>query len=274
MLPPFIAITLLCITATATQSFATDTTRIQEPAAINGRETERAIAKEKKATKNAIVYPALLEDDADRMLDYMEKFSEKRRGYLMRMYGKSKKYFPKVQIILKKYDVPTEFAVLLALESAFNANAVSRAGAVGYWQIMDDVAKEYGLRIVEDQHIAKTKKMVKPQGKTTAHKNKTKTKPAIDDRKNFVKATHTAAKYLRARMKNLNNNYLLVAASYNWGVGNVWQAMAASGKKNPSYWDISHKMPAETRAYVMNFITLNVIFKNYQQFEKGGLCFR
>lgn len=269
-----IALALLSIAAAATKTFANDTTRIKESAAISAAESKRAISKEKKESKGAIVYPALLEDDADRMLDYMEKFSEKRRGYLMRMYGKSKKYFPKVQSILKKYDVPTEFAVLLALESAFNANAVSRAGAVGYWQIMDDVAKEYGLKIVEDQHLAKTPKKIKQQGKATTHNKKTKTKPVIDERKNFVKATHTAAKYLRARMKNLNNNYLLVAASYNWGVGNVWQAMAASGKKNPSYWDISHKMPAETRAYVMNFITLNVIFKNYQQFEKGGLCFR
>ena len=36
---------------------------------------------------------------------------------------------------------------MIALESAFNANVVSRAGAVGYWQFMDEAAKEYGLRI-------------------------------------------------------------------------------------------------------------------------------
>lgn len=224
-----------------------------------------------------LAVPVILKDDAVNALDYMEKFSTNRKAYLMRMYAKSKRFFPKVQAILSKYNVPAEFAVLLALESAFNANAVSKAGAVGYWQIMDDVAKEYGLKIVEDQHKLKTQKTVKPLVKSTAKNAKTapaKARPAIDDRKNFVKSTHTAARYLKARMKNLDNNWLLIAASYNWGVGNVWNAMAASGKKNVTYWDIENKLPAETKAYVMNFITLNVIFKNYDRFVKGTLSFK
>jgi len=225
--------------------------------------------------KSAIVFPELLEEDALNALSYMEKFSINRRAYLMRMYSKSKRFFPKVHTVLKKYNIPTEFAVLLALESAFNANAVSKAGAVGYWQIMDDVAKEYGLKIVEDQHKIKTAKpIVKSTPQSSVKKTVVKKKPEMDDRKNFVKSTHTAAKYLKARMKNLDNNWLLIAASYNWGVGNVWNAMAASGKKKPTYWDIEHKIPAETKAYVMNFITLNVIFKNYDKFVNGKLDFK
>ena len=65
----------------------------------------------------------------------------------------------------------------------------------------------------------------------------------------------------------------LVAASYNCGVGNVWNAMRQSGKANPSFWDIKNYLPAETRAYVMNFITLNVIFNNYEKFAKNTLTF-
>ena len=74
-------------------------------------------------------------------------------------------------------------------------------------------------------------------------------------------------------MRNLNNDWLLVAASYNWGVGNVWNAMERSGKKNPTFWDIKQQLPAETRSYVMNFIALNVIFKNYENFSSNKLCF-
>ncbi|MFT3979443.1 MAG: lytic transglycosylase domain-containing protein [Ferruginibacter sp.] len=234
----------------------------------------------KKAVAEAnIVFPVLFEDDAEKSLTYIEKFSASRKAYLVRMYNRSRQFFPKVQAILKKYDVPAEFAVLLALESAFNPNAVSKAGAVGYWQIMDDVAKEYGLKIVEDQHKLKTQKALKAAAKTTkgtakAGSKKARPKLVADDRKNFVKSTHTAARYLKARMRNLDNNWLLIAASYNWGVGNVWDAMAASGKKNPSYWDIEHRLPAETKAYVMNFITLNVIFKNYDKFKAGSLIFK
>lgn len=216
-----------------------------------------------------VVFPVVLEKDAEKAISYMEKFSVNRRAYIIRMYNKSKRFFPKIHSILKKYDVPTEFAVLMALESAFNPNAVSKAGAVGYWQIMDEVAKEYGLRIVEDQHLKKA------NAKTVAKKSTGTKKPVVvDDRKNFTRSTYTAAKYLKARMRNLNNNWLLIAASYNWGVGNVWNAMAASGKKNPTYWDIQHRLPSETKSYVMNFITLNVIFKNYDKFINNSLRFK
>ena len=75
-------------------------------------------------------------------------------------------------------------------------------------------------------------------------------------------------------MRNLNNDWLLVAASYNWGVGNVWKTMQRTGKANPDFWDIKYKLPTETRTYVMNFIALNVIFKNYQNFQNNKLYFK
>lgn len=225
----------------------------------------------KLPVKSNVVFPELLENESGECLAYIEKFSVSRRAYLMRTYTKSKKFFPKAHAILKKYNVPSEFAVLLALESAFNPNAVSKAGAVGYWQIMDDVAKEYGLHIIEDQH---KKKKIEPAGKKgKAVKAPVKKKTATDDRKNFSVSTHTAAKYLKARMRNLDNNWLLIAASYNWGVGNVWNAIEKSGKKDPSFWDIKDQVPSETRAYVMNFIALNVIFKNYEKFLDNSLIF-
>ncbi len=220
-----------------------------------------------------IVYPPILEGSQDQYKSYVEKFSVSRRAYLQRTYTRSKQFFPKAKSILKKYNVPTEFVVLLALESAFNGNAVSSAGAVGYWQIMDDVAKEYGLKIIEKQMkvavVSNAKKVDVAKAKTPS----AKTKLPTDDRKNFLKSTHTAARYLKDRMRNLNNDWLLVAASYNWGVGNVWNAMERSGKKNPTFWDIKQQLPAETKSYVMNFIALNVIFKNYENFRSNKLCF-
>ncbi len=220
-----------------------------------------------------MLYPEMLEGQEAFFSAYVQKFAVNRRAYLQRTYLRSKKFFPKATAILKKYKVPQEFAVLLALESAFNANAISSAGAVGYWQIMDDVAKEYGLKIIENQ-----KKNVAKLPKTTASaaaKTGTKKAPAAgDDRKNFNKSTHTAARYLKDRMRNLNNDWLLVAASYNWGVGNVWRTMQATGKANPDFWDIKDRLPAETRTYVMNFIALNVIFKNYQNFLSNKMYFK
>lgn len=218
-----------------------------------------------------VVYPEILEEHAKHSIDYVAKFSVNRRAYLQRTYLRSRKYFPKANVILKKYNVPTEFSVLLALESAFNGNAVSGAGAVGYWQIMDDVAKEYGLKIANNTKKTAPAAKANPGAKKTA----TVKKPAlVDERKNFSKSTYTAARYLKDRMRNLDNNWLLIAASYNWGVGNVWNAMQRTGKKNPTFWDIKNQVPSETRAYVMNFIALNVIFKNYEKFRTNTLCFK
>ncbi len=95
----------------------------------------------------------------------------------------------------------------------------------------------------------------------------------MDERKNFAKSTIAAAKYLRDRCKNLNNDLLLMVASYNCGIGNVWQAKKKCGKNNPDFWDIKKFLPAETQSYVMNFIALNVVFENYDKFLKNKLVF-
>lgn len=214
-----------------------------------------------------IVYPEIFTGNEIQSIDYIEKFSSKRKEYLIRTYNRSKKLFPKAEAILKQYNVPEEFKVLLALESGFNGNAVSSAGAVGYWQFMDDVAKEYGLKISRKIRIESRKR----KGK---HRKAIVKTIGVDERKNFNKSTIAAARYLKDRGRNLANDWLLIAASYNCGVGNVWNAMERCGKKSPTFWDIKNLLPAETRAYVMNFITLNVIFNNYEAFTSNTLNFR
>ena len=64
-----------------------------------------------------------------------------------------------------------------------------------------------------------------------------------------------------------------MVASYNCGVGNVWEAMKKTGKTDPDFWEIKNFLPAETQSYVMNFITLNVIFHNYDKFANNILLF-
>jgi membrane-bound lytic murein transglycosylase MltF len=222
-----------------------------------------------------VVYPDLLCGNEEQSLDYIEKFSANRRAYLIRTYNKGKKFFPKAAAILNKHNIPDEFKILLALESAFNGNAVSKAGAVGYWQIMDEVAKEYGLKYAP-QISAAQKRVALKLAKALAKKEHRKLKnfTVKDERKNFNKSTYTAARYLKDRCRNLDNDYLLVAASYNCGVGNVWEAMKKTGKSNPDFWDVKKYLPAETRSYVMNFIALNVIFNNYEKFTTNTLNFK
>ncbi|MEO7444057.1 MAG: lytic transglycosylase domain-containing protein [Ferruginibacter sp.] len=214
-----------------------------------------------------VEYPAEIEMHREASISYVKTFSEKRRNYLLKTFNASPYYVKKATRVFDTYAVPPAFCLLMALESGFTAHARSSAGAVGYWQFMDDVAREYGLKTA---HVQLQKKTITRKGKKVIVTKKITT---TDERMNFAKSTNAAARYLKDRMRNLNNDWLLVAASYNWGIGNVWDAMKRCGKENPGFWDIKAYLPAETRAYVMNFITLNVIAHNYQKFLVGTLTF-
>ena len=201
-----------------------------------------------------VIYPVCLQKSKDQSLEFVRNFSKKKRAYLIDTYQKGKKFFPQAAAILKQYNLPQELKVLVAIESGFNANAVSGAGAVGYWQIMDEAAKEYGLRIAD-------------------HRPSNKPCKIRDDRRNFAKSTVAAAQYMRDRGRNLNDDPLLIVASYNCGLGKIFQAIKKSGKAVPTFWDIKKYLPNETKSYVMNFIALSVIYENYDNFLSNQLLF-
>ena len=194
---------------------------------------------------HSVAYPASLQEHRDESKNYVKKYSKNERSYIIYMFNRGKKYFPKMADIFEDYDVPQEMRMLPALESNFSANAVSHAGAVGYWQFMGELAREYGLHT---------------SGKS-------------DERKNFVKSTIAAAKYFRDQLDYFNNDILLTVASFNCGQGGVRSAIKKSSVSNPDFWDIKQYLPNETRIFVMKFIALNVISANYDQFLKGKLNF-
>lgn len=279
--PCVILLSALSVQNATAQSVKDSTTRLLASA------DKKVVTRTYTVREANVVFPDILKGNEAETMDYIEKFSINRKDYLLRMHKKGKLLLPKAAKILKKHQLPEELKVLLTLESAYNGKAVSKAGAVGYWQFMDAVAKEYGLKYVPQEKPVVEKVVAGKKGQKKAQPKLVETKkepvgPAIkkdatnlvDDRTNFNKATVAAARYLRDRRMNLDDNWLLVVASYNCGVGNVWNAMERSGKKNPTFWDIKKLLPAETQSYVMNFITLNVIFANYDNFVKNKLIFK
>ena len=185
-----------------------------------------------------VKYPLILKEHRDESKAYITKYSKKERSYIMLMFKRGKDYFPKALDIFKKYNVPAEFQMLPALESNFMANAVSPAGAVGYWQFMSELAHEYGL--------------------STGGK--------YDERKNFTKSTIAAAKFFRDQLNYFKDDILLTVAAYNCGQGRVRLALKKGGDRNADFWEIKQYLPAETRRFVMNFLALNVISLNYEKF--------
>ena len=219
-----------------------------------------------------VIFPELLKGNEIQSADYVANYGNNNRAYIVGMYAKGKKIMPKVHSILKQYDIPEELSMLMVLESECNANAVSKSGAVGYWQIMDGVAKQYGLKYVQKMHSADKKRL---QHLDAAKAKLLFSRMAMqsDDRRNFSKSTVAAARYLRDSEKALDENWLLIVASYNCGLGRVLRAMHKTGLEDPSFWDIKKYLPKETRNYVMNFIALNVLYNNYDNFVDNNLIF-
>jgi len=193
----------------------------------------------------SVVYPVSLQGYRMQTKEYIKAFSKKKREYIIYIFEKGQKFFPKAINILDKHDLPLELQMIPALESQFNANAVSPAGAVGYYQFMSELAGEYGL------HAG---------GK-------------YDDRKNFTKSSIAAAKFFKDQLDYFNNDLLLSVASYNCGPGRVRLAIKKSGKANATFWDIKSFLPFETRKFVMDFVAFNVIAANYDKFLNNKLDF-
>ena len=138
--------------------------------------------------------------------------------------GLSEYYFPMIEDVFDSYGLPTELKYMAIIESALNPNAVSRVGATGMWQFINSTGKSYGLVI----------------------------NSVVDERRDPVKATHAAAKYLRDLYK-IYGDWVLVIAAYNCGPGNVNKAIRRSGNKK-DYWDIYYRLPRETRGYIPQFV--------------------
>ena len=192
-----------------------------------------------------VIYPVVLSEHREESKEYVKQYARKQHDFIVYMFSRGKKYFPKAEEIFTEYDVPTELQMLPALESNFHADAVSSAGAVGYWQFMSELAHDYGLQ--------------------TGAKN--------DERKNFTKSTTAAAKFFRDQLRIYDGDLLLAVAAYNCGTGGVSVAMKKSHVSNPDFWDIKKYLPQETRVFVMKFIALNVISANYHKFLHNKLNF-
>ncbi|GAB3803898.1 hypothetical protein GCM10028819_34530 [Spirosoma humi] len=126
-------------------------------------------------------------------------------------------FFPIIDPILEKYDIPDDFRYIPLAESALQPKAVSRAGAAGYWQLMPGTARALGLKV---------------GGR-------------IDERFNVLKATEAACKYLRTLYTQLGS-WSLVAAAYNAGPGYMKNQLKRDDRRD--YYQM--KLPRETRYYL------------------------
>lgn len=152
----------------------------------------------------------------------------------MVLLKRSKRWFPVIEPILKRYGIPEDFKYLCVIESHLS-NVVSPAGAAGFWQFMKGTAEEYGLKVNKD----------------------------VDMRYNVELETEAACKYFLKAHERFGS-WTLAAAAYNAGSARVAKFM--KDQKANSYYDLL--MAEETERYIFRILAIKTIFENP---EKHGI---
>jgi soluble lytic murein transglycosylase-like protein len=168
---------------------------------------------------------------------YLVYFSTERKDIIRRHLARSTRYLPMIKEIFQEYGLPEDLAYLAMVESGFNPNAYSPAGACGMWQFIKSTGQRYGLVI--DGYV--------------------------DERRDPVKSSRAAAQYLLDLYKQFGSWYL-AAASYNCGERRVQQELSKSHHNN--FWELSahRRLPDETKNYVPQMIAATIIAKNPERF--------
>jgi membrane-bound lytic murein transglycosylase D len=161
---------------------------------------------------------------------FMQDYLKVHTKSLLRMKGWGQSYFNLIDNILMQYGLPKELKYLAVIESNLSPGATSWVGAGGPWQFMPYTAREYGLVV---------------NGFT-------------DERRDYYKSTHAAARYLLTLYKQ-TKDWLLVIAAYNGGPGRVFSAIKRSGSRN--FWALQYHLPQESRNHVKKFIATHYIME-------------
>ncbi|HEX5171230.1 MAG TPA: lytic transglycosylase domain-containing protein, partial [Cyclobacteriaceae bacterium] len=141
---------------------------------------------------------------------------------------RANRWLPQIEAILREHNIPDDFKYLPLIESNL-INSKSPKDAVGYWQILEDSGKEYGLEITKE----------------------------VDERYDPLKATEAACKYLQQAYRKFND-WTVVAASYNRGMAGIQRAL--DDQKVNSYYDLY--LNDETSRYVFRLLAIKEIIEN------------
>ena len=163
----------------------------------------------------------------------IDRYTKKSRRQVSYLLGVCNFYIPFFEEALEAYHVPLELKYLPIIESALNPQATSRVGAGGLWQFMPATARTYNMDI----------------------------NSLVDERRDIVKSSWAAARYLRD-LYNLFGDWTLAIAGYNCGPENINKAIHRAGGER-DYWKISPYLPRETRGYVPAFIAANYVMTYY-----------
>jgi len=163
---------------------------------------------------------------------FVKDYNKKNGFFLDKAKLKIDHYFAIIDSIFCLYEIPAELKYLAFIESGLKRNVISRSGAIGPWALMPVVAKDYGLKISKHN----------------------------DERLDYYKSTHAAARLLKDLYAKFGD-WLLVIAAYNSGPGWIQKGIQYSGTRN--IWAMQQFLPKETQKHVRRFIAVHYHFEGH-----------
>ena len=156
----------------------------------------------------------------DRVEFYVRRFTGSSRNTIVTWMQRGRRYEPMIRKTFREHGVPEDMYYLALVESGYNPHAYSRAAAVGMWQFMTATARGVGLRV--DWWV--------------------------DERRDPMKSTKAAARFLYSLNEQFGS-YYLAAAAYNGGPARISRGLTRyAGSVDDSEGDDQFFALAETRA--------------------------
>lgn len=157
----------------------------------------------------------------DKVLTWVNLFTTTKKGFMENALGRASMYLPMIRQVFAEEGIPQDLAYLAVIESGFRNEAKSRARAVGMWQFIRSTGRLYGLTYNR----------------------------WIEERRDPVKATRAAARYLK-RLYEETGDWYLAVSSYNAGPLSLERAAQNLGTRN--FWDLARSrwLRNETKNYV------------------------
>jgi membrane-bound lytic murein transglycosylase D len=180
-----------------------------------------------------------------RVAHYVTMFTGKAKERITARLEAGSRYEPMIRAKMKAGGLPEDMYYLALVESGFDPNAYSRAAAVGMWQFMTSTARGMGMRV--DWWV--------------------------DERRDPVKSTWAAVRFIRGMRDQFGSLYL-AAAAYNGGPGRVARGLAryADDLENTqgedAFFVLAEKdyLRDETREYVPQLIAAALIAKEPKRY--------
>lgn len=167
-----------------------------------------------------------------KVVKWIHYYQTRGRKWFHQWLERSTRYLPFLQNELKQAGLPADLAFIVMIESGFSPQATSTASAVGPWQFIEPTGNRYGLS----------------------------RNWWLDERRDLVKSTRAAIRYIKELYAEFGSWYL-VAASYNMGENGLRRRIRKHGTKD--FWTLIQKgaLPLETQEYVPKILAAMLIAK-------------